>query len=322
MRKFLVSMLLAIVVLTFAWSAHETLTYLIVKSVLPNADELVRITPYNYQEKRVYNTERLILEDVCGRFISKFVPSWAKHYPPDPEPVDGQVPVWQILTVYSVEPDLGMDEGLNLSIFQSLIGNSQGVRHMKYKLLFFEFFEGSESFFYYVEMSKQAFSKGDRYWGYRFLARAIHYLEDLSMPYHNAPGRLGDVLRTVLFSDERKALELAHRHFSYDDYLAYLLYLEDKEIIASIVEAQPKRVKNLRELVQRVRLLGLRKMETVDEIFERVFPNLDRTLTWSDFESSAGKLKKLKNVTSFIMKEFSAYLKAFLLDFLTQVGEI
>jgi hypothetical protein len=321
MKRFAVLVWLFSLTVAFAWSAHETLTYLIVKSTLPNADDLVEITPYSYNEKRIYNIERLILDDVCGRFMVNFIPSWAKFYPPDPAPINNKVPVWQVLTVYSVEPDLGMDEGLNLSPLQSIIGNSQGVRHMKYKLLFFDFFEGSESFLYFVEMSKQAFQRNDRYWGYRFLARAIHHLEDLSMPYHNAPGRLGDVLESLLWNRE-KGMELAYRHFSYDEYLAYSLYLEDQEAINSIVEAQPKRVKNMRELIQRVRLLGLRNLEDVDKIFARVYPNLDRSLSWNDFEASAKQLEELKRITNHIMKDFSAYLKGFLLDFLTQVGEI
>jgi len=29
---------------------------------------MVEITPYNYVEKRVYNTEKMILEDYCGQF--------------------------------------------------------------------------------------------------------------------------------------------------------------------------------------------------------------------------------------------------------------
>jgi len=321
MKRFMTLVWLLSFAVVFAWSAHETLTYLVVKSCLPNADDLVEITPYSYEEKRIYNTERLILDDVCGRFMANFIPSWARFYPPDPAPIDGKVPVWQVLTVYSVEPDLGMDEGLNLSPLQSIIGNSQGVRHMKYKLLFFDFFEGSESFLYFVEMSKQAFGRNDRYWGYRFLARAIHHLEDLSMPYHNAPGRLGEVLESLLWNRE-KGMELAYRHFSYDDYLAYLLYLEDEEVISSIVESQPKRARNMRELIQRVRLLGLRNLEAVDRIFSSVYSGLDRTLSWNDFEASSEQLKELKSITKLIMKEFSGYLKGFLLDFLTQVGEI
>ena len=37
---------------------------------------------------------------------------------------------------------------------------------------------------FYFEKSREAFSNGDLYWGFRFLARCIHYLEDVSNPYH------------------------------------------------------------------------------------------------------------------------------------------
>ncbi len=82
-----------------------------------------------------------------------------------------------------------MDEGLKLHPLQGLIGNSQGVRHMRYKIGILKAFEADKSFLYFVNMSKQAFENGDEYWGgYRFLARAIHFIEDLSQPYHNSPG--------------------------------------------------------------------------------------------------------------------------------------
>lgn len=36
----------------------------------------------------------------------------------------------------------------------------------------------------YVGLSQLAFASGHRYWGYRFLGWAMHYLQDLTQPYH------------------------------------------------------------------------------------------------------------------------------------------
>lgn len=36
-------------------------------------------------------------------------------------------------------------------------------------------------------LSEYAFSTGDEYWGWRFMGWGMHYLGDLSMPYHTAP---------------------------------------------------------------------------------------------------------------------------------------
>ncbi|MGB9820660.1 MAG: hypothetical protein ACPLVG_04845 [Pseudothermotoga sp.] len=309
-------------VITFGWSAHEVLTYLLVKDFLPNSDKLIQITPYNYDEKRVYNKDFLRLDDYCGEFIKSCPLSNACYYPPDPKPIDGKVPVWQILTVYSVEPDLGMDEGLQLSPLQNIIGNSQGVRHMKYNIAIFEFFEGSESFYYFVNMSKEAFNRGDEYWGYRFLARAIHYLEDLSMPYHNTPGTFFDTLRA--FTDKEMAHLLSNSHYSYDEYLAYLLYGYDQDTVKGIVQAQPEYTRYLRRLIQKVRLLGLNNIDGVDRLLRRTYGDLlgKRVLTTADYAAHENDLEELKQITIGIISRFSSLARGFILSFLKEVGQI
>jgi len=320
--KRIVLFILVLASTAFCWSAHEVLTYLVVKDFLPNAEKLIQITPYTYQEKRVYNTDYLRLEDYCGQFIRQFVPKTAIFYPPDPEPIDNKVYMWQILTIYSVEPDLGMDEGLNLSPLQSVIGNSQGVRHMKYRLLFLDFFEGSDSFYYFVKMSKEAFKKGDEYWGYRFLARALHHLEDLSMPFHNTPGTFFDTLKALF--DKQMASYLSNLHYSYDDYLAYLLYNADEETLSAISKAQPKGSRNNRQLIQRVRLLGLNNVGIVTKIFNENFSQelQTRTIGFEDFKAKESQLSGLKKVTVQIAAEFSSLARAFLIEFLKEVGQL
>ncbi|MGJ8454473.1 hypothetical protein ACSFC1_04130 [Pseudothermotoga sp. U03pept] len=321
MRR-LVPILLLMASTVFCWSAHEVLTYLVVKDFLPNAEKLIQITPYTYQENRVYNTDYLRLEDYCGEFIQQFVPKTATFYPPDPEPIDNKVYLWQVLTIYSVEPDLGMDEGLNLSPLQSIIGNSQGVRHMKYRLLFLDFFEGSDSFRYFVKMSREAFKKGDEYWGYRFLARALHHLEDLSMPFHNTPGTFFDTMKALF--DKQTATYLSNLHYSYDDYLAYLLYNADEDIVKAIASAQPKDSRHIRQLIQRVRLLGLNNVGIVSKIFNESFSQelQTRTVGFEDFKAKESQLNELKKVTIQIIAEFSSLARAFLMDFLKEVGQL
>ncbi|TGM55155.1 hypothetical protein EHQ91_09440 [Leptospira biflexa] len=38
----------------------------------------------------------------------------------------------------------------------------------------------------FTELSKLAFSKGHPYWGYRFAGWALHYIQDLTQPYHSS----------------------------------------------------------------------------------------------------------------------------------------
>ncbi len=322
MRKLLLVALMAYLAFTaFAWSAHETMTYLMIQQ-LPNGNKLVEIAPYTYREERIYNSEYLKLKDYCGEFIASFVPEQAVFYPPDPRPFEGKVPVWQILTVYSVEPDLGMDEGLELSPMQGLIGNSQGVRHMKYRLLVVDFFEGSESVIYFINMSREAFRKNDEYWGYRFLARAIHYLQDLSMPYHNSPGTFFDTLRAI--SDKNLAKLLSNTHYSYDEYMGYLLYTRDFDTVNAILTAEPRYVRNTRELIQRVRLLGLNNLSSVDRLMRKHFGEelKERVLTFEDFHRKAEELNELKKITLSIAGNLSSLIKGFLLIYLQEVGQL
>lgn len=323
MRRMVTLVLFALSwVLILGWSAHEVLTYLVVKDFLPNSEKLVEISSYDYNEKRVYNKESLRLDDYCGEFIKSCPLTGTCYLPPDPKPVDGKVPVWQILMVYSVEPDLGMDEGLQLSPLQSVIGNSQGVRHMKYNIAMFEFFEGSQSFYYFIEMSRQAFSKGDEYWGYRFLARALHYLEDLSMPYHNTPGTFFDTLKAL--TDKQTAQLLSNSHYSYDEYLAYLLYEYDQDIVNAIRQAQIENTRHLRQLIQKVRWLGLSNIDNVDKQLRAVYEKLlkERVLTISDYAAHKDELENLKQVTISIISRFSSLARGFLMDFLKEVGQI
>ena len=138
---FVFSILLMTQAVIFAWSGHEVYTYFLAKSLNAPLDKLVEITPYSYKETRLYNTKYYYTDDFAGQ-RKFFDPLNISEFPEDKPPVDGKIPAFQILSIYAQFPDFGMDEGLNLSPMQVLIGNSQGVRHMRYKLGIIEAFEG------------------------------------------------------------------------------------------------------------------------------------------------------------------------------------
>ncbi|WP_422095793.1 hypothetical protein [Thermotoga neapolitana] len=325
LRTILSVLLAAVSVLAFSWSGHEGLTYYIVKDIVP--DEMVKITPYNYQEKRIYNLSKLVLEDVCGKGTME---AWeGALLPPNPSPVEGKVPAWQILTVYSSEPDWGMDQGLELSPYQFLIGNSQGVRHMKYRIMGLEFFEADKSFYYFHDLAKEAFRRGDRYWGYRFLARALHYIEDLSQPYHNTPGETGEIFQALF--DRSIMKMLMNAHYVYDDYLAYLIYSGDEETIRTIEEAEPIFLKSEWHLVQEIRKLALSYFPKIHREIKKVFGDRLKersgdlksftVVSVEEFKEAdeRGDLANLKRYTLELVGKVSSYLKGYLIDFLKTV---
>ncbi|MGC8737701.1 MAG: hypothetical protein ACP5UA_03520 [Candidatus Hydrogenedens sp.] len=114
-----------------------------------------------------------------------------------------------ILSSASNEPDYGMDTGLfsdNQTEFGAISGfgnqpfgnpnldfGSQAPFHMGFFhenpiiTLFAPFLKQSYveyRIYLYKELSKLAFETGHDYWGWRFMGWGLHYLGDLSMPYH------------------------------------------------------------------------------------------------------------------------------------------
>ncbi|SHH20488.1 phospholipase C/P1 nuclease family protein [Thermosipho atlanticus] len=322
MKKLLLSLFVLVSLVSFSWSGHEALTYYLIQD-LPNASTLVEITPYNYVEDRVYNQDFLVLEDVAGQ-RKFFEPLGDGVFPPDPTPMNNKLPVWQILTIYSPEPDNGMDEGLNLDPLQVLIGNSQGVRHMRYRIGILSAFQGDKSFLYFVNMSKIAFENGDRYWGYRFLARALHYIEDLSQPYHNAPGELGEMIWAAM--NKNMSTILGNAHYFLDDYLVYLLYYSDNAARETILGAKPLFFDTYEEYVQSVMDYTLAKFPIVHREVKRIFgeDTLLQRIKIDDMKErdKDGEFAVLKSEILSILSYSSSVIKGFLLDFLKDVGEI
>lgn len=106
----------------------------------------------------------------------------------------------------------------------------------------------------YVGLSRLAFASGHRYWGYRFLGWAMHYLQDLTQPYHSRVLPGVDLADMVLieakaqagFSADREAAikRVADRHTAIEQYqferMQALLGLEksDEPLLTSYADAQ------------------------------------------------------------------------------------
>ncbi|HER24808.1 MAG TPA: hypothetical protein ENO17_07160 [Candidatus Atribacteria bacterium] len=190
----------------FSWNSHFFYTELAIK----NSDWInhfpeIEVTPYSYEDidQDKYNPN----------FVIKYID----------EEIGGKTNAANILINYSDEPDWDLDTNLKLNKLQALTGGSHGYRHM-----YFSVFSGlvkagdaPERANHFFEMSKTAFRKGDNYWGFRFAARAIHYLEDLSQPYHAYPVPLKTLFKK--FFKVKKLVKLAtNAHYGYEDFNGYL----------------------------------------------------------------------------------------------------
>ncbi len=137
----------------------------------------------------------------------------------------------QILIDYSDEPDWAMDKELELSKAQILMAGSQGYRHMYYPAwdwhlpwLFLPQGVAPQRAEHFYELAKQAISKGDLYWGFRFLARVIHYIEDLGQPYHTTQTSLRFIIPTSPIAGTTQTTK--NYHFAYESYVGYRMQQE------------------------------------------------------------------------------------------------
>ena len=103
-----------------------------------------------------------------------------------PATPDGSKPVepWKVLVLYATEPDTRLDCDLDLHWSQSITQGSHGLRHMGFKLGGLPFGRLENTFTAHVDMAKKAKARGDGYWAWRYLARALHYLADMGHPMH------------------------------------------------------------------------------------------------------------------------------------------
>jgi hypothetical protein len=206
----------------FSWNSHYFYTELAIKNnYWINTFPEIEVTPYIYQEidQDKYNPE----------FVIKYVD----------EEIGEKVKASDILIKYSDEPDWDLDTNLELNRIQTLTGGSRGYRHM-YSSLFGGLLRGGaapQRANHFFEMSKVAFERDDNYWGFRFAARAIHYLEDLSQPYHTYPAPL-DVLFKKFFKVKKLTILITNAHYGFEDFNGYLFKHKKEEFYGIIPQVK------------------------------------------------------------------------------------
>ena len=190
----------------FSWNSHFFYTELAIKNNdwINNFPE-IEITPYTYEDidQDKYNP----------KFVIKYVEG----------EIGRKTNASDILINYSDEPDWDLDTNLELNKLQALTGGSQGYRHMYFSVFagLLKAGDAPKRASHFFEMSKIAFGEGDNYWGFRFTARAVHYLEDLSQPYHAYPVPLR-VLFKKFFNIKKITILATNAHYGYEDFNGYL----------------------------------------------------------------------------------------------------
>ncbi len=172
----------------------------------------------------------------------------------------------QILIDFSDEPDWGFDQKLDLSWMQTFHGGSQGYRHIYYPAWTFHIpmsmvAQGTapERVEHFYGLAKQAFENGDPYWGFRFLARAMHYVQDMSQPYH---ARQFSWRQIIWFNPYFGTVQVINNyHFAYESYHGNLFRLEQQgalplALVSAIRYSLPIYVKDTDSLVKNIAYRG------------------------------------------------------------------
>lgn len=206
----------------FCWNSHFFYTELAIKNNnwINNFSE-IEITPYTYED--------IDQDEYSPEFVTKYVEG----------EIGEKTNASDILTNYSDEPDWDLDTNLELNKLQALTGGSQGYRHMYFSVFagLLKAGEAPKRANHFFEMSKIAFGKDDNYWGFRFAARAIHYLEDVSQPYHTYPAPL-DVLFKKYFNVKKLTVLVTNAHYGYEDFNGYLFEHKKEEFYNLLPEVE------------------------------------------------------------------------------------
>ncbi|MGQ9855680.1 MAG: hypothetical protein ACUVQF_03015 [Fervidobacterium sp.] len=323
--KFCIKKLIIFLVLfgkmAFSWSSHGVFTFLIATSIDGfDYSKQVEISEYSYSESRNYKPGRYITYDLVQEGEKKIdreddvLQETGIEIVPDLVLSDGKIPVWMIFLIYSSLPDNGMDF-VEDNFFASLfLGQTQANRHGYFKLSFFEYFEGDKSFLHFLRMSKNAFNKGDTYWGYRFLAYALHYLEDLMQPYHVRPGTVPEMI-TYLFDGRMKTF-LRNAHSAYDDYMTFLLYFSDyKHDFRELIKSSKPLILPVsdEQLIYEAIVYSYTSFFAIHEEIKKVFGNIlsERRVRVEDFQKAEeeGKLDNLYELTKKLVSTLTSLAK-------------
>lgn len=210
-----------------AWINHGVLTREILRETTwINSYRNIKVTKWTYAE----NDKGPLSPDFQPLYIDK---------------LEGDVTnAREILIRYADEPDWGMDSGLDLSPVQSITEGSQGYRHRSLNLMngVLKMGEAPQRAKANYELARIAFRKHDHYWGFRYLARTIHYLEDCGEPYHTRPF-LWRYLMTAQGSTPKLQTLMANLHHYYEAFVAHhLLGQAAKEkgpLLAALHDAEP-----------------------------------------------------------------------------------
>ncbi len=214
----------------FAWGNHEALTRICIKNN-GFSTQVVRGEPLSR-----------VLKTLGFRNLKDFSEKLALNQSKIPKREFEMIKVSELLVIASMEPDQGMDQELNISPDQPYMGglhglSSQGFRHLFYPA--FDWRRPRESFHFpmrkmgeapkraqvFFDLAKTAYQKKHFFWAYRFLGWGLHYVQDLTQPYHVSQFgsfellALGKIAKSWTAVIEETTRLVSNFHLSFEEYV-------------------------------------------------------------------------------------------------------
>lgn len=294
-----------------AWGAHELISFYALCD-LPELKTFkgIQMKPYSYGDldKGPYNP----------KFEIKYILGEGRR----------TVSAFEILINYAPEPDWDLDTDLSLSPLQGLTGGSQGWRHQRYTFLggLISLGVAPERVKHFYDLAITAHKKGDSYWAFRFLARSLHYLQDLGQPLHSLPMPTRDALFRYRLNQRWATTAGKNVHHNLEAYIAYYLRaglpeftaaLRGKEApIFSDVEKDAVLLNNL------ARRYAERQYNLALTLWPQLLENRNVDLTPGDFRSAKPKetVTELREIVQATLRNTGYYSRGLVRHFLKEIS--
>jgi len=151
--------------------------------------------------------------------------------------------LFDFITLHVIEPDCGMDEKGEESLLAKFMGGSQGYRHMfypfgrwKFPFLFLPMGKAPQRAEHFFRKAEEEFKRTNTSLGWLYLSWSLHYIEDLSMPYHTCQTSLKFVIWKNPVHGTTNVTK--NFHYAFEDFVYYLVLKEMKgETFFSLIEA-------------------------------------------------------------------------------------
>lgn len=136
-----------------------------------------------------------------------------------------EVSALEVLSVYSSEPDWDFDNDLDVHWLQALTGGSQGWRHQRYTLLgeLIVLGEAPQRAQKFYDLALHAHEQDDLYWAFRFLARSLHFVQDMGQPFHALPMPVHHFLTEHRLNLKNATAVAENAHYNLEAYVEYKL---------------------------------------------------------------------------------------------------